>query len=134
MNRSADVWGPDAEQFNPDRFDHTGYPHTRTPGVYAKLMTFGAGNHNCMWVAQGARRISRTTPSLAIPNTLSGHRFALAEVKTTLFVLLRRFAFEPLPSNPQIFPQQMLVSRPYVKGEEIVGPQMPLLVRPLPET
>ncbi|KAG6824323.1 hypothetical protein H0H93_002200, partial [Arthromyces matolae] len=50
-NRRKDVWGEDADVFNPDRWLKTGeesVPKTKTPGnVYGNLMNFMAGNRTC---------------------------------------------------------------------------------------
>ncbi|TXT08897.1 hypothetical protein VHUM_03025 [Vanrija humicola] len=106
INRSTDVWGPDAGDFNPDRFDR-GKPGVAVPSVWGNLVTFIAGPHNCM-----------------------GYRFALAEIKVMLFVLLRNFTLEPLPSHPRIERRGMgFVQRPFVVGEEDKGIQLPVILR-----
>jgi len=58
---------------------------------------------------------------------------ALAEIKTTLFMLLRTFEFDILPSKPQVIRRLTVVQRPVISGEEEHGNQMPLLVRLAPE-
>lgn len=105
INKSKEVWGPDADQFNPDRFERA--PGATVPGVWGNLVTFNAGPHNCM-----------------------GYRFALAEIKVMLFVLLRNFTLEALPSNPRIERRgQGFVQRPFVVGEEDKGIQLPVILR-----
>jgi cytochrome P450 len=47
--------------------------------VYGSILTFLGGQRNCI-----------------------GYRFALAEMKTILFVLMRNLVFEELPSKPKI--------------------------------
>lgn len=42
------IWGDDALEFNPDRFDRPNYPTVNVPGVYANLLTFNGGPRNCM--------------------------------------------------------------------------------------
>ncbi|WOO83299.1 Cytochrome P450 monooxygenase FUM15 [Vanrija pseudolonga] len=105
INRSKEVWGPDADKFNPDRFERA--PGATVPGVWGNLVTFNAGPHNCM-----------------------GYRFALAEIKVMLFVLLRNYTLEALPSNPRIERRgQGFVQRPFVVGEEDKGIQLPVILR-----
>lgn len=74
------LWGPDAAEFNPDRYNKAHSEKlNNVPGTWGNLMTFGGGPHNCI-----------------------GYRFALAEIKAILFVLVRSFNFELLPSNPTV--------------------------------
>lgn len=65
------------------------------------------------------------------PADISGYRLALAEIKIILFVLIRSFVFEELPSKPTFEAKSSIVMRPRVVGEEEAGLQMPLLVRHL---
>lgn len=86
LNTSKDIWGPDAEEFKPERhFANKEVPaelaaqRKAVPGVYGSILTFLGGQRNCI-----------------------GYRFALAEMKTILFVLMRNLVFEELPSKPKI--------------------------------
>ncbi|KLT45304.1 putative cytochrome P450 [Cutaneotrichosporon oleaginosum] len=110
MNTLAEVWGPDAREFNPDRRD-TGVPTQQLPGVWGGIMSFIGGPRNCI-----------------------GHRLTILEMKAVLFALLRSFVFEQLPDPPKIKRTYMVIQRAVVVGEEEYGPQMPLLVRPYVET
>ncbi|WRT69267.1 uncharacterized protein IL334_006251 [Kwoniella shivajii] len=108
VNTSTAVWGEDAESFNPDRFLKPATAESNSvPGVWGNLLTFLGGTRNCI-----------------------GYRFALAEIKVILFVLIRSLEFDELPSKPQIEKKASVVMRPRVVGEEKAGLQMPLLVRP----
>lgn len=78
VNTSTAIWGPDAAEFNPDRFDNLPAESNTVPGVWGNLMTFLGGTRNCI-----------------------GYRFALGEIRAFLFVLLRSFTFEELPSKPE---------------------------------
>lgn len=109
MNWDPDVWGTDALEFNPDRFARKDVPAASLPGIYGNIMTFNTGRHSCI-----------------------GWRLAVTEIKVALFVLLRAFSFEELPSRPEVVGQLKMVLRPAVKGED-EGDfyQLPLLVRAL---
>ncbi len=109
MNTQPSVWGPDAHKFNPDRRDQ-GFPTKALPGVWGGIMSFIGGPRNCI-----------------------GHRLTILEMKAVLFTLLRSFVFEQLPTPPTIKRTHMIIQRAMVVGEEEVGPQMPLLVRPYVE-
>jgi hypothetical protein len=65
------------------------------------------------------------------PNVRRGYRFALAEIKTVLFVVLRNFTFSPLPGDPEVIKKGGVVLKPHVEGEEQAGTQLPLIVREL---
>lgn len=58
---------------------------------------------------------------------------AVLEMKVLLYIMLRNFKFEQVPSKPVIKPKWMIIQRCVVEGEESKGPQLPLLVRPLQE-
>lgn len=104
MNRDPAIWGPDADEFNPDRYDDQS-PRPSVPGVYGNLMTFIGGPRNCI-----------------------GWRFALAEFKVIIFTLVRAYKFDELPSRPQLRSETTLgIMRTRTVGEE--GVVVPLLVR-----
>lgn len=64
--------------------------------------------------------------------TPSGFRFALLEIKAVLFVVLRSFELEMLPSKPQVMRiSPSIIQRAVIVGEESKGMQMPVIVRPL---
>jgi cytochrome P450 len=48
VNRSKEIWGEDADKFNPDRFGVGGIPRKHVPGVFGNLLTFLGGARNCM--------------------------------------------------------------------------------------
>ncbi|WVQ86034.1 hypothetical protein IAT38_008202 [Cryptococcus sp. DSM 104549] len=109
VNTSPAIWGPDAAQFNPHRFISGDVSAAQAlPGTWGNIMSFLGGARNCI-----------------------GYRFALAEIKVILFVLLRGFEFAELKSKPDIERRLQVVMRPRVKGEEKAGLQMPLMVTPL---
>ncbi|KAJ7642116.1 cytochrome P450 [Roridomyces roridus] len=110
MNRSTQVWGPDALEFNPDRWlSPPSSAQAATPGIYANLLTFIAGPHACI-----------------------GYRFTLAEMKASVFTLVRAFEFQlAVPKEDIAVVTAGVVQRPIVLSEKAKGTQMPLLVRPV---
>jgi cytochrome P450 len=54
VNRSAELWGPDAREWKPERWmkgpGHDGVPDVvkTIPGLWGNLMTFGSGTHSCI--------------------------------------------------------------------------------------
>ncbi|KAF7290990.1 hypothetical protein HMN09_01277800 [Mycena chlorophos] len=77
VNTSTAIWGEDALEFRPERWDNIPDAATAIPSIYGNLFTFLAGPHNCV-----------------------GFRFALAELKALLFTLIRAFVITPaLPAG-----------------------------------
>ncbi|KAJ6528643.1 cytochrome P450 [Mycena vulgaris] len=69
VNRDLRVWGPDAKEFIPERWES---PITNTiPGVWGHMLTFLGGPRSCI-----------------------GYRFSLVEMKALLFALVRDLEFE----------------------------------------
>ncbi|TYJ59076.1 hypothetical protein B9479_000065 [Cryptococcus floricola] len=109
-NTQSSIWGPRAEEFLPSRWLNPTletYPESAksVPGVYSNLLTFWGGSRSCI-----------------------GFRFALAEIKVMLFVLIESFRFEELENKPLIEKKFSIVSHPWVVEEEDAGFQLPLKV------
>ncbi|KAJ4486289.1 cytochrome P450 [Lentinula aciculospora] len=105
-NRLTQVWGKDANEWNPERFLHE-LKRDTTLGVYANLMTFSAGVRACI-----------------------GWRFALMELQAILFGLIENFEFSPGPEgldDIQRVPAGLMI--PMKKDHWMDGIQMPLRVR-----
>ncbi|QRW08852.1 cytochrome P450 family protein [Ceratobasidium sp. AG-Ba] len=107
MNRSKDVWGDDALDFRPERWDDLPPLVKEMPGVWGHLMTFVHGNQSCI-----------------------GFRFAVVEMKALLYSLLRsiEFAIDP---EIEIEGKTGIVTRPCVKSQPKQGNQMPLICKPV---
>ncbi|KAJ7066108.1 cytochrome P450 [Mycena amicta] len=70
VHTDPEIWGADADVFNPERWENIPDAVKAIPGVYANTLTFLGGTHACI-----------------------GYRFAIAEMKSILFVSVRTFEF-----------------------------------------
>ncbi|KAF9026815.1 cytochrome-450 hydroxylase [Hymenopellis radicata] len=104
FNLDKTVWGEDAWEFNPDRWDCLPDRVSRQPGVFSHLLTFSAG-----------------------PRACTGMRVSLTEMKLLLFILLTNFTFKTHPEY-QILKVNKVLTRPHLAGKEADGMQCPLLV------
>jgi len=105
-NRSTEIWGPDAEEWKPERWlkplpESVSKAHM--PGVYASMMTFIGGGRACI-----------------------GFKFAEMEMKLVLSILLEKFVFHP--GQKEIYWNMGGVANPIVKDSGTNYPQMPLKV------
>ncbi|KAF7359914.1 hypothetical protein MVEN_00717300 [Mycena venus] len=110
MNCDEEIWGPDAMQFRPERWDAPPPGASAIPGVWGHMLTFLGGPRSCI-----------------------GFRFALVEMKALIFTLVRSFEFElavPIAEMGQKG-TALVQRRPIVLTERAAGNQLPLLVRPV---
>ncbi|KAJ6501018.1 cytochrome P450 [Mycena vitilis] len=109
VNRDVTIWGSDAMEFKPERWD-TEVPVSKpVPGIYSHMMTFISGPRSCI-----------------------GYRFALAEIKALLFTLVRSFEFELAVPRAEIGQKDTgIVIRPILLSHPEAGTQLPLLVKPV---
>ncbi|KAJ7763218.1 cytochrome P450 [Mycena maculata] len=106
VNTDPNLWGVDAAEFRPERWEQVPEAIHSIPGVWANLLTFLAGPYNCI-----------------------GFRFSLAEQKALLFVLIRAFEFTEAVPRVDIGRSSSALQVPFVFSEMEKGRQMPLLVR-----
>ncbi|KAJ6519296.1 cytochrome P450 [Mycena sanguinolenta] len=106
LNMAEDIWGPDARQFNPDRW--TSLPAGATPPSFpglANLMSFSFGRASC-----------------------PGYRFALLEAKVVIATLVTHFVFSPV-EGIEIGKYNSVVTRPFVRDRlDSEGFQLPLRI------
>ncbi|CAK5267084.1 unnamed protein product [Mycena citricolor] len=96
INTDKELWGEDALEFKPDRWDNLPEAVHSIPSVWAHQLTFIAGPHSCI-----------------------GFRFTVVEQKAILFSLLR--TIELLPGSEKVAPAITgLFQRPisFVRGGE----------------
>ncbi|KZV68786.1 cytochrome P450 [Peniophora sp. CONT] len=113
VNRDPAVWGEDAREFRPARWLNPPAAGVTASGLVPHTLTFlnGSpvnGNRACI-----------------------GYRFAMAEIKIFLCVLLRDFEFS-LDEGVVIEKRVNVVTRPFVVSSPELGNQMPLRLRRIP--
>ncbi|KAG6829533.1 hypothetical protein H0H92_004270 [Tricholoma furcatifolium] len=107
-NRRKDVWGEDAETFNPERWlksEEQTVPLTKTPGVvYGSLMNFMAGNRTC-----------------------PGWRIAILELQSFICDIVQGFHIRPIPGST-VIREFHGVSIPKVAERPVKGGEVPLML------
>ncbi|KEP48914.1 cytochrome P450 family protein [Rhizoctonia solani 123E] len=103
MNRIKEIWGDDAKEFKPERWENLPEAAKQMPGVWGHLMTFIHGNRSCI-----------------------GYRFALIEMKALIYSLVRAIEFNIDPTI-EIEAKSSIVTRPRVVSQPEKGNQMPLI-------
>ncbi|KAJ3929338.1 MAG: cytochrome P450, partial [Lentinula lateritia] len=81
-NRNEELWGPDANEWKPERWLSPlpeAVIQARAPGIYSHLMTFSAGARSCI-----------------------GFKFSQLEMKVILVVLFENFKFFPSAKDSEI--------------------------------
>ncbi|KAJ7926789.1 cytochrome P450, partial [Mycena leptocephala] len=107
VNTDKDIWGEDATEFKPERWENVPDSASAIPGVWANLLTFFAGPHNCI-----------------------GFRFSIVEMKALLFTLIRTFEFEPAVPGGVGAMGRGLMQRPTVLAGKEKGIGLPLILKP----
>ncbi|KAH9483603.1 Cytochrome P450 monooxygenase 205 [Psilocybe cubensis] len=106
LNRAKSIWGEDAAEYRPERWQHIPEGAGTIPGVWGNMMTFLGGPRACI-----------------------GYRFSLVEMKALLFTLIRAFEFELAVDPSDIMKKSTIVQRPLLKSDPEGGNQMPLILR-----
>ncbi|KAG6816759.1 hypothetical protein H0H87_003154 [Tephrocybe sp. NHM501043] len=105
-NRNKEIFGDDADVYDPERWLDSRVQKTTSFGVLGNLMTFGGGIRACL-----------------------GWKFAAIELQAFLFELLGNFEFAAIPESGSIRREAALVMVPTVEGEVEKGAQLRLGIR-----
>ncbi|EIM87513.1 cytochrome P450 [Stereum hirsutum FP-91666 SS1] len=105
INRSKELWGEDASEFKPERWDNLPEAVRSIPGVWGNSLSFLGGARACI-----------------------GYRFSIIEMKAMLFTLIRAFEFNLAIPREDIIKKSAIVQRPYIKNDVEAGTQLPLLI------
>ncbi|KAF7366265.1 hypothetical protein MSAN_00882700 [Mycena sanguinolenta] len=109
LNHDQDIWGPDAGEFRPERWENVPSGAGAIPGMpHPNLFSFFAGQTNCI-----------------------GYRFALVEIKALLFTLIRAFEFEPAVPSSRIGRCGSLVRTPMYLDDLERGTSLPMNMKPV---
>ncbi|KIY66077.1 cytochrome P450 [Cylindrobasidium torrendii FP15055 ss-10] len=108
MNTDPAIWGEDALEFKPERWEKTPAEVSALPGVWGNIMSFLGGARACI-----------------------GYRFSLAETKSIIYVLLRSFEFELAIPHDDLVSRASIVQRPYLRSDPGAGAKLPILIRPV---
>ncbi|KAJ7511898.1 cytochrome P450 [Mycena galericulata] len=94
-NHNKQIWGPDALEFKPERWESskTGAGSEKMCGIYGNMMTFLGGGRSCM-----------------------GFQFSLLEMKVVLSVFLRQFRFSGADSAAIKWKMSGVIVVPSVDG------------------
>ncbi|TFK60962.1 cytochrome P450 [Pluteus cervinus] len=111
MNRATWIWGDDAAEFRPERWESVPEAATVIPGVWGNMLSFLGGPRACI-----------------------GYRFSLVEMKALLFTLIRSFEFELAVPVEDITKRSTVVQRPVLKSDPDGHNQLPLLIRPVSQS
>ncbi|KAI9513467.1 cytochrome P450, partial [Russula earlei] len=106
VHRMKSLWGEDADEFKPERWETIPETAKVIPGVFGNLLTFLTGSHACL-----------------------GYRFSLVEMKAILFAFVRAFDFELAVPPSEITRRTMIVARPFLTSGPQNMPQLPLVIR-----
>lgn len=111
INTSKQIWGEDALEFNPSRWNTVPEGVSDIPGLWGNILTFSGGPRGCI-----------------------GFRFSLVEIKALLFTLVRSFDLDLAVPHEDIIAKSdvTLVTRPILRTDPGKSNQMPLIIRPLP--
>ncbi|KAJ3008538.1 hypothetical protein NUW54_g3113 [Trametes sanguinea] len=107
VHHSKAIWGEDALEFKPERWENPPETISEIPSVWGHMLTFSAGPHACI-----------------------GYRLSLAELRALMFILVRAFEFELAVKPDDVTAVGMFTQRPAVRSEAAKGAQMPLIIRP----
>ncbi|EMD35307.1 hypothetical protein CERSUDRAFT_116112 [Gelatoporia subvermispora B] len=103
-NRLKEVWGEDADEFNPTRF-LTPKEGQVTVGVFANVLSFSGGLRGCI-----------------------GWRFSILEMQAILVELLENFEFAVPDDKPEIQRVPAGLMMPMIRNKMHLGTQMPLKI------
>jgi len=108
INTSKEIWGGNADQFDPSRWNSVPRAASSIPGIWGNMLTFLGGPRACI-----------------------GFRFSLVEMKALLFTLIRAFDFELAVPHEDIARKSEIVTRPVLRTDPNNANQLPVIIKPI---
>ncbi|KAI0318662.1 cytochrome P450 [Amylostereum chailletii] len=105
VNRLSEIWGEDAREFKPERWQSPPEAAIAIPGVWGNTLSFSGGPRACI-----------------------GYRFSVVEIKAIVYTLVRAFRFELAFDLAELRYKSTAVTRPYLASRMKEGAQLPLKV------
>ncbi|KAI0650938.1 cytochrome P450 [Trametes meyenii] len=131
LNRLKSVWGDDAAEFKPERWEHPPAEASNLPGIWAHILTFLGGPRACIATRFSViEYVASPPPAHGISPLRASDPLPIRRLKSFLFSLVREFEFELAVPAADIVPVGTLIQRPNVRSELDKGAQLPLLIRP----
>lgn len=106
-HRNKDIFGEDADLYNPDRWLKSTDEAKKRPsvGVYSNLLTFSGGVRSCI-----------------------GWKFALYELQSLTVEIINNFELSPTKDLERLRREACLVMLPTLEGEQLKGENLPLKI------
>ena len=127
INQLKEIWGDDAEEFRPERWNNPPSAAAGIPGVWGNVLTFLGGPRACIgywfslveWVYYQHIHVNCYIVE-----------FAVSRFKALVFTLVRAFEFELAIPKEQITRKTLVVVKPVIIGRSETRNQMPMFIRP----
>lgn len=122
-----EIWGDDAEEFRPERWDSPPSAATGIPGVWGNVLSFLGGPRACIGYRFGlVEWVHHNNTGVSCYNI----EFAFFRFKALVFTLVRAFEFELAVPKEQVTKKSLVVVKPVIIGRGEKGNQMPMFIRP----
>ncbi|EKM59788.1 uncharacterized protein PHACADRAFT_250518 [Phanerochaete carnosa HHB-10118-sp] len=129
LNRRCDIWGDDAHEFRPERWEDVPEAAASVPGVWGNLLTFLGGPRACIGYRFSVVECVPAAVFLSLPRQVCSE--LLGRTKALLFALVRAFEFELAVPAEDVKKQSRIVTRPVVTGPDgRAKASLPLIIRP----
>ncbi|OJT13786.1 Phylloquinone omega-hydroxylase CYP4F2 [Trametes pubescens] len=129
LHRSKAIWGEDAYEFKPERWQDPPAAISSLPGVWGHLMTFGGGPRACIGYRFSLVEYVSALPVVANTEMLT----QMDRMRALIFTLVRAFAFAPAIDPSELRTRPGIVLRPFLAGAPNEGSQIPLMVTRYPD-